>query len=55
MAGDEQVLDIIHIVLAILWIWLFLQNKRQRRLNYIHIMLLLFAVGILVHSFVKWS
>ena len=55
MAGDEHVLDFIHILLAILWIWIFLQNKRKRRLNYIHIMLLLFAVGILLNSFVKWS
>ncbi|MBT2698397.1 hypothetical protein J7E79_13350 [Bacillus sp. ISL-40] len=55
MAGDEHVLDFIHIVLAILWILIFLQNKRKRTLNYTHIMLLLFAVGILLNSLVKWS
>jgi lipoprotein signal peptidase len=55
MAGDEHVLDLIHIVLVILWIWMFLQNKRKRTLNYIHITLLLFAVGILLNSLVKWS
>lgn len=54
MAGDEHVLDFIHIVLAILWILIFLQNKRKRTLNYTHIMLL-FAVGILLNSLVKWS
>ncbi|MDQ0971633.1 lipoprotein signal peptidase [Neobacillus niacini] len=55
MAGDEHVLDLIHIVLAILWIWIFLKNKRKRRLNYIHFMLLLFAVGILFQSILKWT
>ncbi|MFJ5760253.1 hypothetical protein ACIQAA_14205 [Neobacillus sp. NPDC093182] len=55
MAGDEHVLDLLHIVLAILWIWIFLQNKRKGRVNYIHIMLLLFAVGILIDSLVRWS
>ncbi len=55
MAGDEHVLDFIHIVLAILWIWMFLQNKRKNSLNYIHIMLMLFAVGLLLNSLVKWS
>ncbi|MEY2193655.1 hypothetical protein AB7942_13085 [Neobacillus sp. BF23-41] len=55
MAGDEHVLDFIHIVLAILWILIFLQNKRKRTVNYSHIMLLLFAVGILLNSLVKWS
>jgi hypothetical protein len=55
MAGDEHVLDLIHSVLAILWIWIFLQNKRKRRLNYIHFMLLLFAVGILFQSIMKWT
>ncbi|MDQ1002967.1 putative membrane protein affecting hemolysin expression [Neobacillus niacini] len=50
MAGNELLLGFIHIVLAILWIWIFLQNKRKRTVNYIHIMLLLFAVGILLNS-----
>jgi hypothetical protein len=55
MAANEHVLDLLHIVLAILWIWIFLQNKRKGRVNYIHLMLLLFAVGILLNSLVRWA
>jgi len=53
LAGNEQVLGIIHFILAILWIWLFLQSKRKHKVTYIHIMLLLFAVGILIDSLYK--
>ncbi|PFO06637.1 hypothetical protein COJ85_06950 [Bacillus sp. AFS076308] len=53
MAGNERLLGVIHFILAILWIWIFLQSKRRKSVNYIHIMLLLFAVGILINSLYK--
>ncbi|WP_180960370.1 hypothetical protein [Neobacillus cucumis] len=50
MAGNEHILSIIHFILAILWIWIFIQSKRKNTVNYMHIVLLLFAVGILINS-----
>ncbi|MEH7414699.1 hypothetical protein V7266_05370 [Neobacillus drentensis] len=53
MADHERILGVIHFILAILWIWFFLQSKRNHTVNYIHIMLLLFAVGILLNTLYK--
>ncbi|MBT2655524.1 hypothetical protein J7E81_09810 [Bacillus sp. ISL-18] len=50
MAENEHVLGVIHFVLAILWICFFIKSKRNHTVNYIHIMLLLFAVGILINT-----
>lgn len=50
MAANELVFDFLHIVLAILWVWLFLQNKRKGTINLTHIILLVFSFGILLNS-----
>ncbi|QGQ44872.1 hypothetical protein [Metabacillus sediminilitoris] len=47
MAGTELLSDVINMSLAILWILLFLQNKRKRTVNFVHIILLVFALVIL--------
>ena len=51
MPGNELVGDLINILLAILWIWIFLQNKRKRTVNHAHVFLVVLAVGILLNSF----
>jgi cytochrome c biogenesis protein CcdA len=50
LAVNGFVSGFIHITLAVLWIGLFLQNKRKRTVNIIHIMLLVIALGILFNS-----
>ena len=50
LAENELVLDFLHIVLAILWVLLFLQNKRKGTIDLTHIILLVFAFGILLNS-----
>ena len=50
MAENELVFDFLYIVLAILWVWLFLQNKRKGTINLTHIILLVFSFGILLNS-----
>ena len=50
MAENELVMDFLYIVLAILWVWLFLQNKRKDTINLTHIILLVFSFGILLNS-----
>ena len=50
MAENELVTDFLYIVLAILWVWLFLQNKRKGTINLTHIILLVFSFGILLNS-----
>ena len=50
MAENELVMDFLYIVLAILWVWLFLQNKRKGTINLTHIILLVFSFGILLNS-----
>jgi hypothetical protein len=50
LAENELVLDFLYIVLAILWVGLFLQNKRKGTINLSHIILFVFASGILLNS-----
>jgi hypothetical protein len=47
LAGTELLSDVINMSLAILWILLFLQKKRKRTVNFVHIILLVFALVIL--------
>lgn len=54
MAVNGFVSGVVHIALAILWIGLFLQNKRKQTINIIHIMLLVFALAILLKSLHEW-
>jgi hypothetical protein len=37
-------------ILAILWIWLFLKNKRENTLKIVHILFLVFAFAIICNS-----
>jgi tryptophan-rich sensory protein len=53
LAVNGFVSGFVHIVLAFLWIGLFLKDKRKRAVSFIHIMLLLFAVGILINTLYK--
>ncbi len=53
MADNEFVEGLLYIVLAILWIWLFLQNKRKQTVKFTHIVLLVSALGILINSLYK--
>ena len=50
LAENELVLDFLYIVLAILWVGLFLQNKRKGTIILTHIILLVFSFGILLNS-----
>nr|WP_263327774.1 hypothetical protein [Neobacillus sp. Marseille-Q6967] len=50
MAGNELVGEMINIILAILWIWIFLQNLRKRTVILTHVLLFVLALGILLNS-----
>lgn len=43
-------LFLLHNLLAALWIVLFVKTKREHRLQITHILFLVLAIGILVHS-----
>ncbi|MDQ0243561.1 hypothetical protein J2S09_001106 [Bacillus fengqiuensis] len=53
LSGREIVSEATNIMLAIGWIWFFLQNKRECTVNLIHIMLLVGALVILPISLYK--
>ncbi|WP_377918463.1 hypothetical protein [Bacillus songklensis] len=51
MTGTDIVLDIMRIILAMFWIGVFIQSKKNNRVNLVHIMLLIFALILLLVSF----
>ncbi|MED4225345.1 hypothetical protein [Neobacillus cucumis] len=50
MTGNAFITGSLYIIQAILWIILFLQNKRKHTVSLSHIILLAFGIGILIHA-----
>ncbi|MDQ0201246.1 hypothetical protein [Neobacillus ginsengisoli] len=54
MVGTSQTPDVASIMLSIVWIWNFFDQKQKRTVNFVHIMLLVFGLVILLTSIYKW-